>query len=70
MKAWPLAMLLGAPLAAQALSIQTLINVRYLQMTDRSYRGDQPASKYVPFSSAFKENGLTVSRTEIGRAHV
>jgi hypothetical protein len=66
MKARHLAVLfLGAPLAAQAVTIQTLINVRYLQMTDDSYRLDNPASKYVPFSSAFKENGFTLSRTEI-----
>lgn len=58
-------LLLGMPLAAQAVNLKTLINFRYLQMTDNSYRHDSFASKYVPFSSAFKENGFTLSRAEI-----
>jgi len=66
MKAQHLAvLLLGAPLAAQAVNIRTLINIRYLQMTDDSYRLNSAASKYVPFSSAFKENGFALSRAEI-----
>jgi len=66
MKAQQLAiLLLGAPLAAQAVNIKTLINLRYLQMTDDSFRLNAAASKYVPFSSAFRENGFTVSRAEL-----